>query len=157
MKHVKRSFLAVSSLAVFALLVSGCSQEDVNQPERATPTQVPSEPPASLIEGGTASENEKYFNYILRQGVRNGMQIDGVSVVNTVAEAGFDKALMQVSYDSSKTGLGADSIFVSVRVNDQCLLGQVVASDKTVATSVQPAVGPDKSICLIGETRPIDW
>ena len=157
MKHVKRSFLAVSSLAVLALLVSGCSQEDVNQPERATPTQVPSEPPPSLIEGGTASENEKYFNYILRQGVRNGMQIDGVSVVNTVAEAGFDKALMQVSYDSSKTGLGADSIFVSVRVNDQCLLGQVVTSDKTVATSVQPAVGPYKSICLIGETRPIDW
>lgn len=85
------------------------------------------------------------------------MAINGVNVVNTVVNAGFDKAAMQVSYDESRTGLTADNIFVSVRVNDQCLIGQVVTSDKTVTTAVEPAVGPDKTICLIGETRPIDW
>jgi len=157
MKHVKRSFLAASSLFVFAVLISGCAQAEISQTTSSTAPEASIEPPPSFVEGGTAAENEQYFNYVLRQGIRDGMSVDGVSVVNTVAGAGFEKSLMQVSYDSSKTGLVADNIFVSVLVNDQCLLGQVVASDKTVSTSVQPAVGPEKNICLIGETRPIDW
>lgn len=110
-----------------------------------------------FVPGGTATENEAYFNYVLRKAVRDGLEINGVNVVNTVAAAGFDKTLMQVTQDESRTGLRADNIFVSVRVADQCLIGQVVTADKTVTTSVQPAIGPDRSLCLIGETRSIDW
>lgn len=85
------------------------------------------------------------------------MPINGVETVNAVVAAGFDKTLMQVSFDQTQTRLAADNIFVSVRVNEQCLIGQIITSDKTVATSVQPAIGPDKSLCLVGKTRPIDW
>lgn len=157
MKFVQRTLLTIGSATLSVFLLAGCAQQAPQETAQPTPSETVAEPAPALIEGGSAAENEKYFSYILRQGIREGMSVDGVSVVNTVVAAGFDKSLMQVSYDSSRTGLAADNIFVAVRVNDQCLLGQVVASDKTVATSVQPAVGPEKSICLIGETRPIDW
>ncbi len=115
------------------------------------------EPKPKFVEGGTAFENEAYFSWSLRKAIREGMKVNGVEVVNVLAAAGFDKAAMQVSFDKTKTNLTADNIFVSVRVNDQCLLGQVVSEDKSVAVDVQPVVGPNKDICLIGKTRPIDW
>lgn len=158
-EHVPRYFLATVTVGLSLALLAACTAQAAQKPEStsASAKPTPSEAAPQLIAGGSAGENEKYFNYTLREAIRGGMAINGVNVVNTVVTAGFEKAAMQVSYDESRTGLTADNIFVSVRVNDQCLIGQVVTSDKTVTTAVEPAVGPDKSICLIGETRPIDW
>lgn len=157
---VLRLFLASLSAILALTLLSACTPQDVQKKsseQSSSASQQATEKAPAFLAGGTASENEKYVNYILRKSIRDGVEINGVNAVNTLANAGFDKAAMQVSFDESRTGLAADNIFVSVRVNADCLIGQIVASDKTVTTSVQPAVGPDKTVCLIGQTRPIDW
>ena len=64
---------------------------------------------------------------------------------------------MQVSFDRTKTDLVADSIFVSVRIGAECLLGQVTTGTREVSAVTEPAIGPNRDICLIGNTRAIDW
>ena len=153
--------LVTISAALVAVAVFGgfgkATSSATNAESSAEAPEETLEPKPKFVEGGTAFENEAYFSWSLRKAIREGMPVNGVEVVNVLAAAGFDKAVMQVSFDKTKTNLTADSIFVSVRVNDQCLLGQVVSEDKTVAVDVQPVVGPNKDICLIGKTRPIDW
>lgn len=64
---------------------------------------------------------------------------------------------MQVSFDKSRTGLTADSIYVSVRIGEDCMIGQFATEDRELAVDLAGAVGPEKDLCLIGETREIDW
>lgn len=154
-----RLSLSLTAVLLSTVMLAGCSQpadDDASKNGSSAPPTT-SEAAPEFVAGGSADENKAYFNYVLRKAIRDGLEINGVNVVNTVAAAGFDKAMMQVTFDQSRTGLRADNIFVSVRVGEQCLIGQVVTADKTVTTSVQPAVGPDRDLCLIGETRPIDW
>lgn len=157
MFNVPRVLPALSITIALGLAVLGCSSTAEPQPQETVSVPTETEAPPEFVPGGSASDNEDYLRYVLRQSIRDGLEINGVNVVNTVVAAGFDRAAMQVSYDTSATGLPADNIFVSVRFNESCLLGQVVPAEKTVFTSVQPAVGPDKTVCLIGQTRPIDW
>lgn len=154
-----RLSLSLTAVLLSTVMLAGCSQpadDDASKNGSSAPPTT-SEAAPEFVAGGSAAENKAYFNYVLRKAIRDGLEINGVNVVNTVAAAGFDKAMMQVTFDQSRTGLRADNIFVSVRAGEQCLIGQVVTADKTVTTSVQPAVGPDRDLCLIGETRPIDW
>jgi len=154
---VRRVLPALLLSTCLAATLIGCTNASDPAPEETVSVPAETEAPPEFVPGGSAQDNEEFLRYTLRQAIRGGLEINGVNLVNTVTTAGFDRAAMQVSYDTSATGLPADNIFISVRFGDSCLLGQVVTADKTVFTSVQPAVGPDKTICLIGQTRPIDW
>ncbi len=141
-----------------APLLAGCSL--LEGPTPTTPEREAPEKPEvvpQLVPGGSAEENLPYFTEVLRGYAEGESPIKAEPVVNAVAEAGFDKALMQVSFDSTKTGLEADNIFVSVRIDADCLVGQLVAADRSFVAENQPAVGPNNDICLIGETNPITW
>lgn len=153
---------ALLAICVALPLLTGCSLiESVLQgptpetPARETPAQ-PESPP-EFVPDGTAEQNLPYFTEVLRAFAESDRPVQGAPVVDAVAEAGFDKAAMQVSFDRSMTGLEADNIFVSVRIGADCLIGQIVTSDRSFVAQQEPAVGPDRDICLIGDTRPIDW
>lgn len=104
---------------------------------------------------GSAEENQAIFAQAL--GSLAGGTINGVSVVDAVANVGFPKDAMQVSFDESKTGLTADSIYVSARIGADCLVGQVVTDGGDATAKVMPALGSEDAVCLLGATRPIDW
>lgn len=156
-----RLIFVLAAAAISATLITGCSQAaptaEPTETSENTSIEPSSSPAPKFISRGTAQQNEEYFRYVLRKAIREGAQVNGVEMVNALSAAGFDRTLMQVSFDETQTSLRADNIFVSVRVNDQCLIGQIVTSDKSVTADVQPAIGPDKTVCLIGQTRPIDW
>lgn len=159
--HIRR-LVAAPLLAAFLVTQLAACTAAQPEPAPASESQQTAEeptksPPPQYLPDGTAAENEKYFSYVLRKAIRAGVDINGVEMVNALVGGGFDRSMMQVSFDTTQTGLAADNIFVSVRRNDQCLLGQIITSDKTVHVDVQPAIGPEKTVCLIGETRPIDW
>lgn len=149
---------ALTALALTAGLLAGCSLLEGPVPETAERVEppVPEAPPVFFPEG-SAADNLPYFTEVLRAFAAGEQPVQGVPVVDAVASAGFDKAAMQVSFDESKTGLAADSIFVSVRIGADCLIGQVVAEDRGFAAEAKPALGPAQDICLIGSTRAIDW
>lgn len=106
---------------------------------------------------GSATENEPYFEATLLKFSSSEEVVRGEPIVDALAAAGFQKTQMQVSFDQSRTGLIADSILVSVLIGTDCLIGQVVTQDRSVTTTLAPALTDAQNICLIGNTRPIDW
>jgi hypothetical protein len=62
---------------------------------------------------------------------------------------------MQVTNDKSTVGNPAESIQFSVRVGDQCLVGQVGPAIGDPVSTVLPVLAG--GTCLLGNTRPINW
>ncbi|MEJ6489340.1 hypothetical protein PQI23_06370 [Leucobacter sp. USCH14] len=148
--------LASIALGLSAALLTGCALLEGPSPEvpERTETAAPETAP-EFIPDGSAEDNLPYFTEVLRSFSAGSEPVQGAPIVQAVAEAGFDKTAMQVSFDQSKTSLPADNIFVSVRIGSDCLIGQVVAEDRSFVAKNMPAVGPAGDICLIGETAPI--
>ncbi|MFC4224568.1 DUF6993 domain-containing protein [Lysinibacter cavernae] len=151
-----------AAVAVVGLL-TGCGVIDtiVGKPPAVNPTNAPTfattDPVPEFVPDGTAAENLPFFNYTNLAYATGADPINGQNAVNTLVNAGFDKAAMQVSFDTSAKGLAADNIFVSVLMGDQCLMGQYVVEDRSYVGAVEPALGPNKSVCNPSATRPIDW
>jgi len=118
--------------------------------------QKPAEP-AKFYPDGSADDNLPYFTELLEKYAKGDGTIAGQPVVDAVVDGGFDVSAMQVSFDRTKTDLVADNIFVSVRIERDCLVGQLTTTDRQAFAIVAPALGPEHDICLIGKTRPIDW
>lgn len=154
-----RALRAIASIGLLGFVLIGCAAPEpvTPAPDSAPPAEIEVAPSAVFIPGGTAGENEPYFSQTLQSFAASEQPVVGMAVVDALAAAGFDKAAMQVSLDQSRTGLVADSILASVQLGSECLIGQVVTSDRSVTTTVQPALTEAQNICLIGNTRPIDW
>lgn len=148
-------------VVVTASLLTGCSvlETVIGGPQPQTPPREPLQPPPDpeFFPDGSAEDNWPYFAHVLSEFAEGEAEVDGENVVNALADSGFDADAMQVSFDRTETGLVADSIFVSVRIGKSCLVGQIVTGDREAVAEVMPAVGPERDICLIGETRAIDW
>lgn len=148
----------IAGAALLAVGLSSCAL--VEGPTPVTPTRtpppVPDTPPA-LVPDGSAADNLPFFTEVVSEYAKGGQPIEGRPIVDALTAAGFDRGAMQVSFDRTKTNLVADSIYVSVRVEDECLLGQFVTESREIAVATAPTVGPDRNLCLIGNTRPIDW
>lgn len=157
-----RSLALLATTAALAAGLTACvnlapepAPETPSQPTPAQPSPAPPQP--EYLPEGSAQDNLPYFTAVLEEFSAGENSVEGQAIVDILAAAGFEKAAMQVSFDLTKTNLVADTIFVSVRIDDQCLLGQVMTGDRGIASTVEPAVGPERSLCLIGTTRTIDW
>lgn len=150
------SMVAALSVATLTLSACGGAPEPIERPTKEENLQDPVAPPEFYPEG-SAADNLPYFHESLRQFGVGEAPVQGVPVVDHLVAAGFDKTKMQLSFDESKTNLVADSIFVSVLMGQDCLIGQIVTADRSFHAEEAPAIGPEQSSCLIGATRTIDW
>jgi hypothetical protein len=119
----------------------------------AIPTNEP-DPDPTLLPGGTALANRDYFDFVNNRLLAVNSNPAGEAIVDNLVAAGFDKAVMQVTPDKTAVLRGpADSIEFSVRLYDDCLIGQFAGG------AYRSIIGPVLSDggCLIGKTRPIDW
>lgn len=147
---------AVLSAAVLA----GCT---ATGPEPESPTPTPSAPgetatPApgpSLVPDGSAGDNLPLFAAVTSQVWQSEGRASGRAYVDALVAAGFDKAAMQVTNDTSTVGNAAESIQFSVQWGQECLVGQVGPATGDPVTVVLPALA--EGGCLVGQTRPIDW
>lgn len=157
-----RAFAALGAAAFAAILaLSGCqvALPGTGAPGRTAPEENFREPEVApeLVPGGTAEQNLPYFTEVLRQFAVGSQAVEGQPIVDAITASGFDRGAMQVSFDRSKTNLVADSILVSVLLGTDCLIGQVQTADRSFVTTVQPALTEARNVCLVGQTRPIDW
>jgi len=79
-------------------------------------------------------------------------QPSSLAVIDALIAAGFDKAAMQVTADTTRVGDPADSILFSVLIDGQCLLGQVAQGALT--TDLGDALASGR--CLVGRTLSLD-
>ena len=117
-----------------------------------TPTPTPTRIPEFKPEG-TAAANKQFFDYVNNEYWGVYKMGPGADIVTNLANHGFNKADMEVTFDTTAINIPADSIVVSVRMQGECLVGQL--SPTAYTSLVAPLLGTGK--CLIGTTRPIDW
>ncbi|MCM3614501.1 hypothetical protein M3672_08615 [Microbacterium enclense] len=160
-RSLGRPLAALTFAAMLAL--AGCTAE---QPapvpteaassastDAATPSATAA--PAALVPGGSASENLPFFAQVVSTVWSGPDQVAGRAYIDALTAAGFDKGAMQVTPDESTIGNAAESIEFSVRIGDDCLVGQVGPSIGDPVTAALP--GLSSGGCLIGQTRSIDW
>jgi uncharacterized lipoprotein YajG len=152
---VRASVVAVVALS---LLAAGCAPVDAEPVPTPSATAAPqptatAEPDPELVVGGTAGQNRPFFEFLLTGLLATDPQPTSQTIVNTLATGGFDKASMEVTADTTPVGQRADSILVSVKIDGQCLIGQVIASE--LNTELADVLGTGR--CLVGRTLSIDW
>lgn len=154
---------AAAAAIVLAFALSGCvGGTTPTAAPTATPTASPtakptaSAPPAiALVPGGTAQQNLPYFDQVNRATLAAKPDAQGRDFIDALVAAGFSKADMQVTVDTTTIGLKANSIQFSVKLGDTCLIGQNGADAGGYNSMVTPVLST--GACLIGQTRPIDW
>ncbi|MCU1544939.1 MAG: hypothetical protein JWP30_39 [Homoserinimonas sp.] len=142
-----------------ALALAGCTgmgeAPDPKPSQVATkPSQTPTAAPDPVLQpAGTASDNLAYFDFVNEALIQANADPDGRAIIDNLTSAGFDKATMQVTQDTTPNGHDVDSVQFAVAINGECLIGQWGKDGYFSSTS--PILGTGG--CLIGKPRPIDW
>ncbi len=121
-------------------------------PSVSASPSAPAEDAPEFIADGSADDNLPYFDSVNSTFLASSPTPGGRPIIDNLVAAGFDRAAMQVTGDTTAIGGAVDSVQFSVRMADRCLIGQATASG--YVGTVGPVVGDS---CLIGNTRPIDW
>lgn len=158
-----RNWATAAVIVVVATALVGCAPDrDTTVPmpvptstasNTAQPTNEP-EPDPTMLPGGTALANRDFFDFVNKRLLAVNSNPAGQAIIDNLVAAGFDKAAMQVTPDkTSELRRPVDSIEFSVRLHDDCLIGQFAGG------AYHSIVGPvlTDGGCLIGKTRPIDW
>ncbi len=152
---------AVLSLVLAGVVLTGCTAPDAQAPSPSpsltdTATPVPTEPaPPALVPDGTAADNLPLFTEVTASVWATEDRVSGRAYVDALTAAGFDRSAMQVTPDLSTVGNPAESIQFSVLWGAECLVGQVGPATGDPVTIVVPVLA--EGMCLVGQTRPIDW
>jgi hypothetical protein len=120
-----------------------------------TATASPKPTGVGLDPTGTAADNKAYFDKVNRAVLAKNPAAVGRDFIDALVAAGFHKADMQLTVDTTTIGLKANSIQFSVRFNGGCLIGQNGESSGGYQSTVTPVLAT--GACLVGDTRPIDW
>ncbi len=157
---VPRAALCLALVGVLALALSGCGGAPMPVPTlspSSTSSPTPSPSPTAAIPkfrpDGSAAANQQYFDYVNKTWADAYGMSDNQNIVNNLVNAGFTKADMEVTDNTTALNIPVDAIQVSVRIKDQCLIGQF--SPAGYAGIIAPVLGTGK--CLVGQTITIDW
>lgn len=151
--------VALAAAALAATLFAGCAPEPSPEPAPKPTasddagTAAPAKP--TLLPNGSADDNLPLFTDVTERVWASGDRTHGRAYIDALVEAGFDKKAMQVTADLSTVQRHAESILFSVKWGDECLIGQVGPETGEPVATVMDVVG--EGVCLIGNTRDIDW
>ncbi|MBN9607052.1 MAG: hypothetical protein J0G30_10615 [Actinomycetales bacterium] len=158
----RRSIAAVAlaaSAATIALALAGCVESPAPEPTTTRPssTAPPASPaptaPPTYDPEGSAADNQAYFDHVIAELVATNPNPKGRDLIDALVNGGFDKSAMEVTPDETSVRLDADAIQFSVRIGDDCLIGDWGGG--TASSTVLPVL--PTGTCLVGTTRPIDW
>ncbi|WP_363458859.1 DUF6993 domain-containing protein [Microbacterium sp. LMI1x-1-1.1] len=121
----------------------------------AAPSPAGSATPTATAAADSAEARLPDFTSVMDAVWRDSASVKGRVYVDALVAAGFPKKAMQVTEDETSIGNPADSIQFSVRIGDECLVGQVGPSVAKPTALVMPGLAD--GACLLGQTRSIDW
>ena len=162
--RIRRSRAAVAAAAgaaglALVLALAACTTAPGPAPtERATSTPSGTATPAPepdpvLVPTGDAEANLPYFDLVNKRLLDTVPTPNGQQLVENLVAAGFAKADMEVTPDTTVGSEAASTIQFSVRANGSCLIGQTGAAGYNALAA--PLLGTGK--CLVGKTRAIDF
>ena len=158
--RIRRSRTGILAVVTAAALVSGlvaCSAPAPDKPKpsasqsaSSTPTAVPD---PTLDPAGDSEANLGFFDFVNRRLLATVPTPNGQQLVENLVSAGFAKADMELTPDTTVGSEAADAIQFAVRINGSCLVGQTGAAGYNAIA--EPLLGTGK--CLVGTTRAIDF
>jgi hypothetical protein len=144
-----------AALALLAITLTGCVEAPeptpIPTPTGSATAAPPVEPQIDL--GGSADDNLEFFDLVNTELIAAGGALDGRAFIDNLVAAGYPKADMEVTPDSTAINLAADNIQFAVRLNGTCLIGQYGNIGYASTTGDLLSTGR----CLVGQTRPISW
>ncbi|MGN8025967.1 DUF6993 domain-containing protein [Microbacterium sp. 22242] len=167
-RHRRAGLLASFVPAVLLVVVlTGCAPGAATStaPSPSGSTATPSSPAApaptgsapsapSLHPDGSAKDNLPYFTAIVAKVWASGERASNRAYIDAMAAAGFARADMQMTADTTTVDNPAESFQFSVRWGStECLVGQVGPSTGDPVTAVLPQLAGGR--CLIGSTPPV--
>lgn len=155
-----------ASLALGALIVvgalAGCTPAPGPAPSGAPSVSsssvqpsAPAAPAPVLVPGGTAEQNKAFFDATNAAVVTADSGAGGRAFIDALVTAGFDKAAMEVTSDTTSIGLDADSVQFAVKVGEDCLVGQYGPKSGGYHGIIAKPIATGR--CLVGQTVTIDW
>jgi len=100
---------------------------------------------------GTAEQNKLFWDATIESYWQRFGLGSTQTMIDLLLGVGFAPGILEITYDYTAIGLGVDSIEVSARFSDACLLAVVRA--ERWASAVMPVLGTGK--CLVGDQYPI--
>lgn len=161
----ERPVLALTAaVIVIAGLLTGCSLSGSPAQPTPTPTSPTTTPPTiqpgvevlptaapELYPDGTAEQNKLFWDATIESYWQRFGLGSTQTMIDHLLSSGFQPGILEITYDYTAIGLGVDSIEVSARFADECLLG--VVRGERYATALMPALGT--GLCLVGDQYPI--
>jgi hypothetical protein len=144
----------VGSLAACTPASSPAPSASAGESSSAAPVATPTPDPV-LLPGGTAEQNKAFFDWSNAKFVAADSAAKGRSFIDALVAAGFDKSAMEVTPDTTSIGLDADSVQFSVKVGEDCLVGQYGPKSGGYHGIVAKPIATGR--CLVGQTATIDW
>ena len=138
---------------LLALTLTGCVDAPEPTPTPTTSASATPEPEPKIDLEGYAEDNLAYFDLVNTEYIGAGAVIDGRAFIDNLVAAGYPKADMEVTPDTTAINIAADNIQFSIRLNGTCLIGQY--GNIGYASTTAELLGTGR--CLVGQTRPIDW
>ncbi|GAA4055062.1 DUF6993 domain-containing protein [Agromyces indicus] len=161
----KTGAVIVGLVCAAAFGLTGCTASEPAAVVTAEPTRTPRPVPSTIAPPEnvdlvlrpelSAAENLTFFDTVNRAVISADPGAGGRAFIDALVAAGFDRAAMQVTDDTTTLGEPADSIQFAVGFGPDCLIGQYGPKSGGYQSAVRPALGTGG--CLIGDTRPIDW
>lgn len=157
----RASALLVATVAIAALAAACAPSPDPDPAPTPTPTSSASaapsaspetEPAPTFAPEGAAKENLPIVEAALQPLVAAGGIPAGRSVVDALTAAGIPLSVVQVTADQTAIGLPVDSLLLSVRSGQECVLAQFDGDGFTTVTAPVLSTGA----CLVGATASID-
>lgn len=146
--------LAVSAVALAGCVPSNPMPVPTYEPSSSsTASPSPTSTGAAFVPNGTAEQNKAIFDETNSQFLFDHGMGDGRAIFDNLVALGFTKGDMELTPDTTALGIAVDSLIVSVRIGQDCLIGQFSAMGYT--GMIEPVLGTGK--CLIGTTRTVDW
>ena len=158
--RIRRPRAGILAVVTAVALVSGlaaCSAPAADKPKpsasrSASPTPTAAPDPV-LDPAGDSEANLAYFDFVNSRLLATVPTPNGQQLVENLVAAGFAKADMELTPDTTVGSEAAEAIQFSVRINGSCLVGQTGAAGYNAIA--EPLLGTGK--CLIGATRAIDF
>ncbi|WP_100344001.1 DUF6993 domain-containing protein [Compostimonas suwonensis] len=146
--------------AALTIGLAACTPPDTTpsptetQTDSAAPSETPAPQPVFLPDLG-ATENLPFFDLVNNGVVAADANAKGPAFIDALAAAGFTKADMEVTFDTTSVNLDADSVQFAVRFKGECLVGQYGPASGGYHSMVAHMLATNT--CLVGQTRQIDW
>ena len=156
-RRSRAGFLAVVTAVALVSGLAACTAPAADKPKpsasrSASPTPT-AEPDPVLDPSGDSEANLAYFDFVNRRLLATVPTPNGQQLVENLVTAGFVKADMELTPDTTVGSEAAEAIHFSVRINGSCLVGQTGAAGYNAIA--EPLLGTGK--CLVGATRAIDF